>query len=1328
LQPVRPPNKNKSKTIQIHSEVIMNKIEPFKRQFAVSLACLALLLAVGSASALTITTANQAGTAGVYPFTPSWTPDSAHSLINGLTPSFTSGNFNLDNTNCNVNSLTSGGSLTINTTTANNPAGPDAVGNTTTSSNYVTCGNRTASPAAGNVIVYTLPASTFGYNVTNITVFSGWADNGRDSQSYSVLYSTVANTNSFNYLTSVNYRPTVANSTASSDQAIIDAGGATIVSNVVAVKFVFDVPTSKNSWTGFGAITVGGTPSASVASPVVSVTTTNESGPSPFTPDWTAETPNLIAGMAPSTASGNFTQEGAAGTNVLTDGTIGTSGNLSTFATVGNNGGNTLIYMLTNVVNGTDVTNIVVYSGWGNADRDGQYYTLSYSTIAAPSTYIPITTVYYNPTGVSGASANRVTIAMNNGSPLGSGVANLKFVFNTLPSAGSFDNGYQGFSEIIVQGHDTATPPPPPSPFLTQDTLPTHAETVVGDQIVFTAVYSNAPPANLQWQVIKSGVTNNITDATNTTLTLNNVQTNDSGSYLLKAVNATNGAAAPSYSTAAPLAVGTVTTSGNIIVKYAGQTAPTTGFYPAWTVDTNSDLIFGSVIGVNSTPGAGNFGVEAGLNGDPTILSDGMLSDAKALMVSCGWVNANPEPGQSMTYTLNTNSAPDGLELTNIALYGGWPDDGRNEQKYQILYSTVTSPSTFVPLITVDYNPSFSSGEPNATRTTLVPATGVLAHNVYAVEINFNFQSKNNWNGYSEITVNGTASSGFAPAVTKDITPLTAEDVVGSQVILTAAFTNATSYQWRKNGTNISGATTPTLTLSSLQLTDAGSYALLGINAQGTNTTRAGTVTIDPAPTSISNIVTAFAYQTSDVGAPNNFSPTWDTNALGSSLIAGQNPPSGGYDPIGNFNDPDLNPVSFNLAGGLPVLTDGNYGAFDTTGPHPAFATCGGGNGAGQYVIYTLGANANGYNVTNIQIAGGWNDNGRDSQYYTVSYSTVAYPTMFFRMVSVAKNLSSYGANDQTTVRTTITPATGVLASNVYAVEVDFTAPGGVPNGYSGYSEVSVFGSPSATPPPAGPVITTQHEETNFDWTVETPSLIANQLPSSQGPGVFTSEGCTEAGLTDGVLAFGGGPNSASCGSDTNASVSWIVFTPTNNGSWNLTNIVVYTLWHDYGRDGQFYNLSYSTVSAPTTFLPLASVSYDPFVPHDGRASGNRVAIAPPVGQTMLAANVAAVKFDFTPQGTQDFSWSGYTEIVLQGTSLIPPTFSTPRISGGNLILTGTGGTPGAGYTLLTTTNLSAPINWRTNTTGSLDGTGSFSNSVPISSPPPARFFRLRLP
>lgn len=1293
----------------------MNKPRNSIWKIAARLACLAALIFGNSASAqLTVTTANQQGSLNTWPFTPSWIVNTNNSLIFGLVPTTALGNFTLEIAGRSVNSLTLNTNLTIGIIQPS----------TTTSTNYVTCGNGSG---AGSLIVYTLPAAANGYNLTNITVYGGWANNGRDAQGYTVLYSTAANPTSFNYLTTVNYNPSVPNNTASANQEIInDASGGVIAANVAALEFDFTVPNVENGYVGYSAITVGGAAAASVVAPVVSITASNQSNASAFTPSWTPETPDLIAGLAPSTATGNFTAEGSGGTPILTDGTIGQSGNLAGFATCGASGGTTLIYTLTNVVNGTDVTNIVVYSGWGNANRDAQYYTLSYSTIAAPSTFIPITTVYYNPQGVVGASANRVSLAMNNGTPLASGVANLKFDFASPPSANQVDNAYSGISEIIVQGTDTATPPPPPSPVLTQDTLPTHAETVLGDQVVFTAAYSNAPPASVQWLFISGGVTNILAGQTSPTLTLDNVQPTNSGSYLLKAVNATNGAAAPSYSTAATLAVGTPATVGNVLAQYSGQTGPAS-FYPAWILNTNSDLIFGFTVGAgNAIPGTGNFSKEVPLALDPSVLSDGNPNSNRTNMVSCGWSNAGGgAAGASMTYTLPASTY--GYNLTNLTVYGGWADDGRNEQKYQVLYSTVGTSGPWISIGTFDYNPSFTSGEPNANRSILVPVSGYLAQNVVAVQLNFNMQSKNNWNGYSEITIGGTPALGVIPALTQDITPLTAEDVVGSSLTMAGAFSGATSYQWQKNGTNLVGQTTPTLTLSNLQLGNTatnGGYRLLGINAAGTNATRGCTVVIDPAPVATNNIVTAIAYQTSDAGAANPFSPTWDTSLLGASLIANQNPPSLGYGP-GNFNDPDVNYP--NTAGGLPVLTDGNYGTFAYDGSHPAFATAG--PNAGQYVIYSLGANANGYDLTNIQIAGGWNDNGRDSQYYTILYSTVSNTNLFLPLASAAEYLSGYGINDSTTVRTTFTPATGVLASNVYAIEVDFQFPQGVPNGYSGYSEVSVFGSPSATLPPAGPVITVQHEETNNLWTAETPNLIANQLPSSYGPGSFANEGCSEAGLTDGVLSFGGNVNSASCGDDGTA-VPWIIFT-SNTGGWNLSNIVVYTLWHDYGRDGQFYNLSYSTTSNPTLFLPLASVAYNPFVPHDGRASGNRVAIAPLVGQSLLASNVAAVKFDFTPQGTQDFGWSGYTEIVLQGSSLVTPTapvVNPVKVSGGNLILTGTG-TPNYGYTVLTTTNLLTPLaNWTISTTGVTGGTGAFSNGIPVNASPAASFFRVRMP
>ncbi len=75
-----------------------------------------------------------------------------------------------------------------------------------------------------------------------------------------------------------------------------------------------------------------------------------------------------------------------------------------------------------------------------------------------------------------------------------------------------------------------------------------------------------------------------------------------------------------------------------------------------------------------------------------------------------------------------------------------------------------------------------------------------------------------------------------------------------------------------------------------------------------------------------------------------------------------------------------------------------------------------------------------------------------------------------------------------------------------------------------------------------------------------------------------------------------------------------------------------------------------------------------------------------------------------------------------------PPLLGAVGISGSNLILTGTGGTPNSHYTWLATTNLSVPISWTTNSSGTLDGTGAFSNAMPMNASQPGSFFRLRLP
>ncbi|HZI32649.1 MAG TPA: hypothetical protein VFF11_09915, partial [Candidatus Binatia bacterium] len=150
----------------------MNKSKLPQWNIAASLACAALLIIVNSATAaLTVTTDNQQGSANTYPFTPTWTP-AADSLIHNLYPTATNGNWNLEDTNRSILTLTAGGSLTIATNLGN---ADDSIGHNTTCTNYVTCGNGGAGRSACSLLVYTLPASASGYNLTNITVYGGWA-------------------------------------------------------------------------------------------------------------------------------------------------------------------------------------------------------------------------------------------------------------------------------------------------------------------------------------------------------------------------------------------------------------------------------------------------------------------------------------------------------------------------------------------------------------------------------------------------------------------------------------------------------------------------------------------------------------------------------------------------------------------------------------------------------------------------------------------------------------------------------------------------------------------------------------------------------------------------------------------------------------------------------------------------------------------------------------------------------------------------------------------------------------------------------------------------
>jgi hypothetical protein len=87
---------------------------------------------------------------------------------------------------------------------------------------------------------------------------------------------------------------------------------------------------------------------------------------------------------------------------------------------------------------------------------------------------------------------------------------------------------------------------------------------------------------------------------------------------------------------------------------------------------------------------------------------------------------------------------------------------------------------------------------------------------------------------------------------------------------VTASGTAPFTYQWRKGGVDIVGATSPTLTLTSSSSTDAGSYDCVITNACGSATSTTATLTVNETATVASNP----SNQTVCANAPASFSVT----------------------------------------------------------------------------------------------------------------------------------------------------------------------------------------------------------------------------------------------------------------------------------------------------------------------------------------------------------------------------------------------------------------------------------------------------------------------
>ena len=188
-----------------------------------------------------------------------------------------------------------------------------------------------------------------------------------------------------------------------------------------------------------------------------------EADTGPITGTFPVSSTDLINGLTPVTTGTFGAAADAFASNdptVLTNGDIGAA-NPNSESGAGRNTlavltGDTVTYTLDTSVNtfGYKITNISTYAGWQDNGRDAQNYTVSYSTVAAPTTFLPIATVSYNPGGSLAPSNDQVTLTENTTGILATGVKSILFSF-----AATQENGYAGYRELDVIG-SAAVPEP----------------------------------------------------------------------------------------------------------------------------------------------------------------------------------------------------------------------------------------------------------------------------------------------------------------------------------------------------------------------------------------------------------------------------------------------------------------------------------------------------------------------------------------------------------------------------------------------------------------------------------------------------------------------------------------------------------------------------------------------------------------------------------------------------------------------------------------------------------------------------------------------------
>jgi PKD repeat protein len=463
------------------------------------------------------------------------------------------------------------------------------------------------------------------------------------------------------------------------------------------------------------------------------------------------------------------------------------------------------------------------------------------------------------------------------------------------------------------------TPPVPPS--ITADTTASSSTNYVGSAVTFSAAFGGNPTPTFQWEVNTGSGFVPLTGATNTTLTLTNLQlTNSGASYALYASNpagTSNSTPVTLTVLAAPTSIafnvqfiGSAFGAGNCPAQVGGAVIGNVGGSDFWNTVSNpnsSPTPAGHANGTNLPLGdVSSIGTAMTMDyvGDYIYHNSGdgpsPFAGSPVANLMGGYMGS--VSGDTNTITLH-NLQPG---IYDLYLYACAAIAGSDQIRVNVYtangQSAICGPNSGSATLTAGVN--------YVHLTPTVTTNGLL-------NISYIGTADNNQGLLDGFQVSGPSTDYtiFQAADTSSDSPAT--DYAGRTVTFSAAFGgNPTpTLQWKvDNGSgpvNVPNATNSTLTLTNVQTTDSGSYSLYAINTAGSLNSTPWTLTVQALPS-------VMAVDVQFVGL--SLASDWATTQVGGAVI-GTVGGSDYWNPVSNIY-PRAGDPAMTISGTIPGLLD----------------------------------------------------------------------------------------------------------------------------------------------------------------------------------------------------------------------------------------------------------------------------------------------------------------------------------------------------------------------------------------------------------------------